>query len=307
MGGLINESNVSDSRIKPLGNASMWAVSGDSYLPCEKSVKELPPAQYTLEVSEDRGIYLTKKGIELDDIIDLPDSVAEEVVGEIEKFWAREEVYRKYGFLWKRGILMWGPPASGKTTTIQMVSKKIIEQGGISVYMSVPKVAAYGLEMIRKIEPKRPILCIMEDLDAICMQHGESDLLSLLDGELQVDNVVFVSTTNYPEKLDKRIVNRPSRFDKVLKVPFPSDEARRKFLLIKEPELAEQTYYDEDKGTEIPLIDKWVKETKDFSIAHLKELVISVRVYDSPFEQVVKRLKKMSESISSRDGNGIGF
>jgi SpoVK/Ycf46/Vps4 family AAA+-type ATPase len=217
----------------------MWAVLSGSYFPCEESVRQLEAAQYTIEMSQDRGVFFAKKDVNLDDLLVLPDSATETVLQEIEEFWSREEIYRKYRYLWKRGILLWGPPGSGKTTTVQLISKRIVERDGIAVYVSNPKIAAIGLKYLRKIEPKRPVVVMLEDLDTIVQNH-EHEILALLDGELQIDNVVFVATTNYPEKLDRRIVNRPSRFDLVKKVPMPSAEARRIYLINREPDLEKQ-------------------------------------------------------------------
>lgn len=289
-------------------NATMWAILGDSYFPCEEAVKELPPGQFTIEHSNDRGIYFSKKDVNLDDLLILPDSATDVVLNEIEEFWKREDIYRKYRYLWKRGILLWGPPGSGKTTTVQLISKRIIDRGGLSVYIGNPKIAAIGLRLMRKVEPKRPIVVMLEDIDAI-VQHYEQELLSLLDGELQIDNVVFVATTNYPEKLDRRIVNRPSRFDLVKKVPMPSPEARKAYLLNREPELETMVRTIEDEGSTQTMseIDYWVKNTDNFSVAHLKEVVLGVKCFGKPLEEVIKRMKKMMSDRPSSNGGDASY
>lgn len=282
-------------------NARMWAVLGDAHFPCEEAVKELPAGQYTIEHSNDRGIFFSKKEVNLDDLVVLPDSATNAVLTEIDEFWKREDIYRKYRYLWKRGVLLWGPPGSGKTTTVQLISQNIVKAGGISVYVSNPKHAAFGLRLMRKVEPKRPIVVMLEDLDAI-VHHHEAELLSLLDGELQIDNVVFVATTNYPEKLDKRIVNRPSRFDLVKKVPMPSDEARRVYLLNRESSLGENDITVD--GSTMKEIDHWVSLTEGFSVAHLKEVILGAKCFGKPIEEVVKRMRSMmSKTPNSASGD----
>ncbi len=42
------------------------------------------------------------------------------------------------------------------------------------------------------------MVCIFEDIDAIVQEHGEDELLALLDGEARIDYVLNVATTNYP-------------------------------------------------------------------------------------------------------------
>jgi SpoVK/Ycf46/Vps4 family AAA+-type ATPase len=282
-------------------NAQMWAVAGENYFPCEKTDKTLPPAQYLVRYCDSRGYFFSKKSINIDQLIDLPDNNSEEVIASIEKFWDREEFFRQYGFLWKRGIMLHGPPGSGKTSTVQQLSKKIIERGGISIYCTFPRHDAEGLRILRKIEPDRPIVVIIEDIDAIIKHHGESELLAMLDGELQVDNVVFIATTNYPERLDKRLVNRPSRFDEVTYIGMPNAKCREVFLKSKNSRLAEAENAEE--------LQTWVEESEGFSVAHLKELIVSVECLGNSLHDSLDRLKSMGAkqpSSSNATGN-FGF
>jgi SpoVK/Ycf46/Vps4 family AAA+-type ATPase len=284
------------------GDAKMWAVSGDAYFPCEKTDPILPPGQYIVSYNDSRGYFFQKKGINLDDLIALPDSESQHVLTSIKHFWTREKAFRKHGFLWKRGMLLWGPPGSGKTSTLQQLSKLIVEMGGFSVYVNgEPEFVAHGLAIMRKIEPNRPIIVMIEDIDAIISRHGEHALLALLDGELQIDNVVFIATTNYPENLDPRFVNRPSRFDEVIYIGMPNNDAREMFLSHKNPRLLE------DKAE----LQKWVDATDNWSIAHMRELIVSVECLGNTFKATIERLKEMNDikpsSEDSPDKVGMGF
>jgi AAA+ superfamily predicted ATPase len=285
-----------------IGDCKMWAVSGDAYFPCEKTEKKLKAGQYIVQFSEHKGYYFLKKTINLDDLIVLPDSRSERVLNSIQNFWTREKMFRKHGFLWKRGIMLYGPPGSGKTSTLQQLSKMIVDRGGFSVYVNGdPEHVAHGLTIMRKIEPDRPIVVMIEDIDAVINRHGEASLLALLDGELQIDNVVFIATTNYPEELDQRFVNRPSRFDEVILIGMPSDKARELYLLKKLPRLSS------DKVE----LSKWVTATDGWSIAHMRELIVAIECLGSDFQETVDRLDKMKEQLpKSSDGaddSGFGF
>lgn len=289
---------VSDGEVK---DGRMWAVyGGRNYSACERAVEKLPPGQYTINHSDEIGIYFRDEDINLDELIVLPDSKSEEVIEEIQRFWTLEEDFRKFGFLWKRGVMMWGPPGSGKTSTLQLISKNIVDQGGISVYVDNPSLASKALKALRQVEPERQIIIMLEDIDAIIDEYGESDLLALMDGELQIDNVVFVATTNYPERLDRRLINRPSRFDIVKKIGMPSVDAREVYLKAKNSRLALPEHEQE--------LNQWVELTNDFSIAHIKELIISVEVFRQPLDEAIARLRKMSNTISSSSsGKSVGF
>lgn len=288
--------------LKETLNAKMWAVSGDAYFPCEKTELKLAPGQYIVQFSDTKGYYFMKKSVNLDDIINLPDTKSEHVLKSIAHFWTKEKAFRKHGFLWKRGMMLWGPPGSGKTCTLQQLSKMIIDRGGFSVYVNTnPEFVAHGLGIMRRIEPDRPIIVMIEDIDAIIDRFGEAALLALLDGELQIDNVVFIATTNYPEKLDSRFVNRPSRFDEIIYIGMPSSAAREVFLTNKNKRLAKNP---ED-------LKKWVDATDGWSIAHMRELIVAIECLDNPFDATVERLVKMNEikpnSEDGEDHRTVGF
>lgn len=278
-------------------NYKMWAASSDNdYVPCEHAVKELPPGQYLINISERKGLYFSRKTVNLDSLLVLPDSNSDKVLKSIANFWTRESKFREHGFLWKRGIMLYGPPGSGKTSTVQQISKLIVDSGGISVYSTVPHIDAEGLRLMRNIEPRRPIVVMIEDIDAVINRHGEAALLAMLDGELQIDNVVFIATTNYPELLDKRFVNRPSRFDEIIKIGMPSAVARQVYIEKKNPNLSARE------------VAEWVDSTTGFSIAHLRELIVAVECLGNAFVDAVERLRKMNDiPVSSKDADERKF
>jgi SpoVK/Ycf46/Vps4 family AAA+-type ATPase len=127
---------------------------------------------------------------------------------------------------------------------------------------------------------------VLEDLDAIVERCGESELLSLLDGEGQIDNVVFIATTNYPERLDPRIVNRPSRFDRVVKIGMPTKAARKMYIASR-------------LGDDFADLELWSAETKDLSIAHIKEIIVSVHCLGLTFEDTLARVKLMKNVVAN--------
>lgn len=278
----------------------MWAVyGGRNYNACEEAVKTLPPGQYTVDVNDSIGIFFHREDINLDELITLPDSQSQRIIDEIQRFWTLESRFRDFGFLWKRGVLLWGPPGSGKTSTLQVISKNIVDQGGLSIYVTNPDLSARALKTLRQVEPRRPVVIMLEDIDAIIDDYGEADLLALMDGELQIDNVVFVATTNYPKQLDRRFINRPSRFDIVKKIGMPSEKAREVYLKSKNHRLA----HPENKAE----MGKWLRATEDLSIAHLKELIISVEVLGQSLDTSVARLRKMNDMKLDENKSGFGF
>lgn len=275
---------------------SQWMVGPNgTFRPVGETVRHLQPAVYVIE-HDDRGVYFALHNIVTDDLIEIDDSASRRVVSGIQEFWKSRHRFREYGILFKRGILLWGPPGSGKTVTVTFLVRDLLLQGGLVIICRIPKLTVYGLRELRRIEPDRPLIVILEDIEEMISNHGEHDLLGLLDGEHQVANVVHIATTNYPELLGARIVNRPSRFDEVIKIGMPSDHGRRIYL-----------EHSLDTATLQPPLDRWVHDTSGFSIAHLRELVAATQCLHQPYEETLERLRHMRFHPSSERGNGAGF
>lgn len=172
------------------------------------------------------------------------------------------------------------------------------ELDGLTIQAFNPALTATCLSTLRLLEPTRLIVVILEDVDDILYHHGEANMLSLMDGETQLDNIVYIATTNYPEKLDKRFINRPSRFDVIKKIDLPTYNARRMFFSVKVPTLTDEQ------------LDLWSASTDKFSIAHMKEVIVSVCCLGNDFNETIARLRKMTTQKLSSDefgSSGFGF
>lgn len=273
---------------------TQWEKAGEScYFPTGETSNELPPAAYAIRESQ-RGPFFQKIPIITTSLVRFPETNSEKVIAEISKFWEKRGVFHDHGIVFKRGILLYGPPGSGKSCTIQFVMRDVVDRGGVVVVFDHPGLFAIAMRAMREIHPGKPVVVLMEDLDSIISNYCESEVLNILDGVNQFDNCVFLATTNYPEKLGGRIVNRPSRFDKRFKIGFPNEESRRlylNFLLKDNPEK-----YGVD-------IDQWVRDTNMFSVAHLKELFTAVVVLGDSYRDAINTLSKMREKSPTSDND----
>lgn len=278
-----------------LGSLTQYASFGGGFSPTSNTIKTLPPDCYTLQMTMEGSLIFKPQKLITDNLLRLPDSKSEEVIAEVEKFWKLKSKFKKFGFAHKRGFLLWGSPGSGKTSCVAMTINDMVKAGGIVILGENPMILAKALGEFRAIESERPLAVVLEDIDTIISNYGESGVLSILDGEAQVENVVFIATTNYPERLDGRVINRPSRFDKIVKISTPNAQAREMFLRSK----IETTVVE---GVDL------VAATDGFSIAHIKELIISTFCQGNPVKEGLDRLKKMKNKPSSdTESNKLGF
>jgi hypothetical protein len=260
---------------------ALWSeVEPGLFAPFYSSGARLPAGTYACVMRHDCGICLQKIQSANDELILLPDSVSAELIDEARRFWLAKDEFRKRGFLHKRGFLLMGPAGSGKTSIINQVSEYVLKDlDGLVLLVTDPVRAESALGALRRVEPERAVLVVIEDIDAMLGEGREERLLSFLDGKTQIDHVLFVATTNYPERLDQRLRARPSRFDRVQVIGPPSVEVRRAYL---EKRLSDLSPAE---------LDRWVELSEGFTIAHLKELILAVQCLGGDPTQTAERLR----------------
>src|SRR5690606_25113144 len=200
-----------------------------TFSPVGGTLGRIEPGYYDITIVQGQ-VYFVPVRARTEDLLKFPDSASKEVLEGIREFWDREELFKKYGLPHKRGIMLYGPPGAGKSCTLQLVARDVIERGGVVLTFGQPSVFLAGYRALRDIQPDTPIVVLMEDFDSLPTKSDESVLLNLLDGAEELSKVVFLATTNYPERMPERIMNRPSRFDLRIHVPHPSAGAREVYL-----------------------------------------------------------------------------
>jgi SpoVK/Ycf46/Vps4 family AAA+-type ATPase len=275
-------------------NTSQWTSNdGVIFFPAATSVKELPAGVYSIGMNFGQ-IFFTKVDIKTEDLIRFSDANSDQVIDEINSFWGKKELFQKFGLPYKRGILLYGPPGSGKTCTIRFLINDLIKLGGIVLQVENVGLFAAGLDVLRKIDREKPIIAIIEDIDSYANDE-ETTLIGLLDGISNIENIVFLATTNYPEELSGRILNRPSRFDKRFYIGYPNAPSRKMYL-----EHLAKNMTTKPWNRKISL-ERWVKDTQGMSVAHLKELFVATVILDNSYDDAIKTIKEMKNQLTSKD------
>jgi hypothetical protein len=224
-----------------------------------------------------RGPVFEKVKARTDELYTFKNSAMDKIVAEVNKFWGLKGDFTHLGFRHNRGILVFGPPGTGKSCLMQQVAESMINRGDVIFFSKHLDSLIEGLRAFREVEPERKLVVVLEDLDEY-VTYSERDLLQLLDGDTSIDNVLYLGSTNYIERFPPRLL-RPGRFDKKVYLGPPTLEARRVYLSHKL------------EGVETPeKVLELAKKTEGLSFGHLRELVIGVYALKEPLEEVLERL-----------------
>jgi hypothetical protein len=267
-------------------NEYAWVRRGNSFfISAKPNTESIPAGLYDIRSSMETGLFIERRSVILDDLFLPPSDVMGKIMADIEKFWGSQDKYAEYGIIYKRGILTFGVPGGGKTSLINiLVSKLISEHQGIILNMTEISSFIAMVQNIRALEPTRPILALIEDLDGFLQYNSVQQFLNLLDGNNACDNIVYLGSTNYINRLEPRVI-RSSRFDRKYEIPTP-DAKVREFYLRKKLKPA-----DLEKLGEMGL-KTWVSDTEGMVFGDLKELIASVVVMEMPYSEVIAELKK---------------
>jgi SpoVK/Ycf46/Vps4 family AAA+-type ATPase len=182
---------------------------------------------------------------------------------------------------------------------VSLLVKDVLERGGVAVEFDDVSLYSGWVKSFRDIEPNRPLLVLMEDIDTIIHQQGDKEISNVLDGVTQSNKVVYLATTNELDKLHDKIKKRPSRFDQIIEVTAPGDEDRGIYLDTK--------IKDEDKKRIRYDREKWIRDTKKMTLSHLRELIVSVVVIGNDYDETITKLKSMTSAALNSGTIGFGF
>lgn len=192
---------------------------------------------------------------------------------EVKDFVKDKKLYLELKQMYKRGILLYGPPGTGKTTVLNSFVREY-KDSCIIIYMQ--ELIPVELIMALKNDSRLKIF-IIEELFTIYQGSNTEELLSFLDGELSVDNALYLATTNYPEMLPANIVNRPGRFDLLHNIGYLSKDDIKRYLC----------YF-----LDLKKIDFNLGETKQITIAMLKEVVTRMKIKRLSYEESLEQIKQ---------------
>jgi len=226
------------------------------------------------------------------------------------------ELFTKVGITPPKGVLLTGPPGCGKT----MIAKAVAANAEATFIQLVgselaQKYIGEGGRMVRELfalaQEKSPSIIFIDEIDAIGakrldtatsgdreVQRTLMQLLAELDGFNPIDSVKIIAATNRPDILDDALL-RPGRFDRIIEIPLPNEEARKGILEIN----------IEKMSTSNIKINTIIAATEGFSGADLKAMCVEAgmvairdrreKVLAKDFTSALKITEKMRKESES--------
>ena len=192
-------------------------------------------------------IYVkSSEGIRFSDVAG--EDEAKENLKEIVDYLHNPNRYKEVGAAMPKGILLVGPPGTGKTMLAKAVAGEanvpfFSMSGSEFVEMFVGMGAAKVRDLFRQAKEKAPCIVFIDEIDAIGKkrdgQIGGNDereqtlnqLLTEMDGFEENSGVILLAATNRPESLDPALT-RPGRFDRRVPVELPDMKGREEILKV---------------------------------------------------------------------------
>ncbi|KAG8920062.1 hypothetical protein FRC02_001183 [Tulasnella sp. 418] len=196
---------------------------------------EISKRRVTVHIAEgygDWGTVITKQIRPMDSVI-LPKGLIEIVVDDLREFMETKDWYSAAGIPWRKGVLLWGPPGTGKSTTVHAIAGEL----QLEVYfvsLSNALLDDNGLRRLVSATPPRSIL-LLEDIDCAFPSRDADDaysdqqssfcgplstktgvtlsgLLNVIDSVSSQEGRIVFATTNHIDRLDPALM-RPGRID----------------------------------------------------------------------------------------------
>jgi transitional endoplasmic reticulum ATPase len=265
---VLPEINLEESKI-PIETLNKIKITAQDF---QSALKDVQPSAL-------REVYVQRPNIKWTDIGGL-DAVKEELKEAIEWPMRHADLFSEADIAPPKGLLLYGPPGTGKTMIAKAVATNseanFISIKGPELLSKWVGESEKGIrEVFRKARQASPCVVFFDEIDSVAPRRstGEGDshvgqrivsqLLTEMDGLEDLRGVVVIGATNRPDIIDEALL-RPGRFDRLLEIPLPDNDAIKEILkihMVKKPI---------DSSVDL---DKLVGLTKGYSGADIASLV----------------------------------
>lgn len=198
--------------------------------------------------------------------IDIKNGTVATVIKKVEYFF-KPEVKKKYieiGVAHKTGLLLFGPPGTGKTVTSRIIMDKIVKKyDAICIVIGKSKPHIWKHCLLEILPMKKPIIFFADECEWT-LENYEDDWLTFLDGHESIENFIFIGCTNFADRISPRL-KRPSRIEHLIEINSIEEEVAKQYVNEKVSMLSSEiraamVHYAMENNTTIDVFKNAVKE-----------------------------------------------
>lgn len=288
--------------------------SGDTVLVEQKNLTIVKKINSAKKFNVEQFVIVEKPNVKWTDLGGVDENI-EEVREVIELPLLKPKMFEKVGIKPPKGLLLHGPPGTGKTMLAKAVAtatnSTFIEIVGSEL---VQKFIGEGAKLVKEVfqlaREKAPAIIFIDEIDALAAKRieigtsGEREvqrtfmqLLAELDGFKPLDNIKLIACTNRLDILDPAII-RPGRLDRLIEVDVPDLDGIIKILQIHTRNM---------KLTKNVNLESIAKEMTGFSGAEIKAVATEAGYFairDNRFSIKQNDLKKAVEKVKRKEKEG---
>lgn len=236
----------------------------------------------------------------------------------------------KAGMAPVKGLLLFGPPGTGKTTMARVIAnetkmKLIVVNASSFLNMYVGESEKNLVNVFQKARDKAPCIICFDEIESFLMDRSKAErsyetsivstFLSQMDGYVDLQDVLVVATTNNPTLIDPAAL-RPGRFDKLIYVGVPDEAARavmfEKYLRGKAgpgvdfKKLAE--YSERFTGADVKALCETAFQENDFKPLTEEQLLMRLSITKPSYTLEMQKMyelwgKKYNRSTAAQEDN----
>ncbi|HEY1330316.1 MAG TPA: AAA family ATPase [Actinomycetota bacterium] len=182
-------------------------------------------------------VFFHRPDVSRDQLV-LGDGVLELIEQQVLGIADRRDRLRASGQHVKRGLLLHGPPGTGKTHTVRYLLGRATDHTVVLLTGGALPLVRPACGLARLLEPS---IVVLEDVDLVAEERhrypGQSnpflfDVLNQMDGIEEDADIAFLLTTNRADLLEPALAARPGRVDQAVQIALPDADARRRLIAL---------------------------------------------------------------------------